>query len=307
MSEITIDTIVIETIRRCNLRCEVCPTVYAIDYPKGVMPIKDFKRILKNLNNTPITRIGLTGWGEPLLDPYLKERIELLKSLNFTTGLTTNAVFLNKEIFNFLCENIDYLAISLDTYHLKSSHNYHLIKKILNLLKKGSSPNFLSINIVISKTSINLAEEIIEKFYKLVNCISIIPITIIPSKHLLTHLTSKEELVALKEKFKEKTSNISFSYLDPPPQNNCRSDILKNAYITVEGEVCPCCVLAMTFPIYSFNGKRGTTKVLSFGNLKHSPFPQIFFSSKYVRFRNQFKKGKIPKTCLHCNAWKTLP
>lgn len=75
-----INALIVETSGGCNLKCEMCPTT---SYTTGKSLVADdiFEKILDVIRKQSVEEIDLTGWGEPLLDPKLEERIARIKLL----------------------------------------------------------------------------------------------------------------------------------------------------------------------------------------------------------------------------------
>lgn len=87
--------IMIENTNCCNSQCVMCPRDTLTRRP-GFMDFGLFEKIIKEVSRmrrTPVTH--LHGFGEPLLDPLLSERIELAKACGIRhTYIVTNASLL---------------------------------------------------------------------------------------------------------------------------------------------------------------------------------------------------------------------
>ena len=90
--------IMIENTNCCNSQCVMCPREKLTRKP-GVMEFGLFEKILKEVSGMrrkPVTH--LHGYGEPLLDPLLPERIKLAKACGIKqTYIVTNASLLFPE------------------------------------------------------------------------------------------------------------------------------------------------------------------------------------------------------------------
>jgi len=110
--------VTIETLYGCNLSCIMCPIRLPAKRAKGQMEIGMYREILDSL--VPflehIEMMDLFGLGEPLLDPFLYERIRYAKLLGFRSiGISTNADLLTDERQRDLLESgIDNVIISID-------------------------------------------------------------------------------------------------------------------------------------------------------------------------------------------------
>ncbi|MCD6493649.1 MAG: radical SAM protein [Archaeoglobaceae archaeon] len=102
-----IDTLIVETVGFCNLKCIMCPTR---NYATGKVLISDeiFKKVIEIVKKHDIKIIDMTGWGEPLLDSKLEERIAKIKELkkHMTIGFTTNGTLLTKKRIERILEAV---------------------------------------------------------------------------------------------------------------------------------------------------------------------------------------------------------
>lgn len=108
----------LETVFGCNASCEMCVINLPTKRKKGIMPLKMSKYVLDDMAKyaDQINQLDFFGLGEPLLDPYLFERIKYAKEKGFrNTGVSTNADLLDKEKQKRLLESgIDTVLFSID-------------------------------------------------------------------------------------------------------------------------------------------------------------------------------------------------
>lgn len=306
--------VVIETVRDCNLRCKACPTVYARDFPQGIMDMESFRRIADNAADAGFKMFGVTGWGEPLMDPEYREKMRYLKRKGLIVGSTTNSLLLTEELMRFMVEEgLDYLWFSVDAFHLgKNKRAYEAVVRkmevICELKERLNSKNpEIGATVVVDTDSVEILDFLIPKLSPVSSSVGIIPTTVIPTREVYSKLVPRRTLELYREKFTSMGfNNLNFPYLDPPPKNDCRSGVFENFYVTVRGELCPCCVLAMEFPLISFEGKTGHTKKLVWGNLKRDDFSRLLVELEENEFYLLFRSGKIPKECELCNAWRKM-
>ena len=312
----TLNTLVIENTRSCNLRCKGCPTTYSTNYPAGFMPLKVFYDVIKNISPDIFPNCALMGWGEPFLDKNYLIRLKLLKQQGYKVGSTTNSTLLTSKIMRSLIEEgLDQLNISWDVFHMKATNTtcYEMgkkLEKILNIIPQKKSKISIMLNIVLTKSTTTLLLDILSIIKDLpIKGVGVVPLIMLPTQKLLKELIPINEMQTMQQKTQIKFPQltIDFPYLTPSPSDNCRSDIFKNVYITYTGEVIPCCILAMEFPNYTFDRKKYKTSILSFGNLTKHPFYKIWNSNQYKNFRLAFKQKKRPVICNCCNVWRLLP
>ena len=312
----SLKTMVLENTRSCNLRCNICPTVYTRHYPAGFMDMETFHRILDHTSPEFFPKCALMGWGEPFLDTRYFEKLEYLKKTGYAVGSTTNATLLTKDLVIRLQDaGLDLLNVSIDPFHIRAAKITldELIKHLLSALgstARGQLSFTVGVTVVLAKSDMNFLQILLEHLRNLpVSHIGVIPLIMIPSDEFFSELVRGEDMSGLKQATKERFSDLKvfFPYLDAPPSKNCRSDVFHNVYVTYNGDVVPCCTLAMEFPNFTFDGQRHQTSLLSFGSLKEMAFQDIWTSSPYLAFRDSFRTGGIPSVCHCCNAWRKLP
>lgn len=91
----------IETCRQCNARCQYCPQSVS-PKPRGVMPLELFSLILSRLEGATPEWVAFNHYGEPLVDPLFRQRVEMLRERNFPLGLYTNGILLKDSVIDFL-------------------------------------------------------------------------------------------------------------------------------------------------------------------------------------------------------------
>ncbi|OEU68754.1 MAG: hypothetical protein BA864_14330 [Desulfuromonadales bacterium C00003093] len=312
----SLKTVVVENTRSCNLRCKICPTVYARNFPAGFMDMETFHMILDHISPTIFPECALMGWGEPFLDPKYFDKLDHLKRTGYAVGSATNATLLTRDLILGLQDSgLDLLNVSIDLFHIKAAKVTldELIGRLLSALTSLSEQQIsfkIGVTVVLGKNALGFLPILLERLQDLpVFHIGVIPFIMIPSEECFSDLAKAEDMLRLKQVTDEKfpSLNVEFQYLDEPPSGNCRSDVFRNVWITYEGEVAPCCTLAMEFPNYTFDGQRYQTRLLSFGSLIETAFQDIWTSASYVAFRNSFRAGDIPPVCRCCNAWQRLP
>jgi MoaA/NifB/PqqE/SkfB family radical SAM enzyme len=82
----------------CNLKCPLCPTGNGTsDYPKGMMSLSVFKKVLKDIPS--VRYLCLYNWGEPFLNEDIFGMITHASHLNITVEISTNFSFKRNEKF----------------------------------------------------------------------------------------------------------------------------------------------------------------------------------------------------------------
>lgn len=100
----------------CNLRCPVCPTgAHDLRRPAKAMAPSLFERVMSEVGPCLLTA-SLWGWGESLLNPHLRQILEIASRYPVVTFLSTNGQNLDREsIFEaILSAPPSYLIVALD-------------------------------------------------------------------------------------------------------------------------------------------------------------------------------------------------
>ena len=134
----------IENTNFCNAKCIMCP--HTVMKRKGkIMTQREFIKICKNvIDYEPISLVTITGFGEPLMDKGIIEKIEWLNKNypKIDVDIYTNASLLTPEISEKLLSlKIHKINFSINgtekSYHRIMGLNYAKTKEnILNFLKK---------------------------------------------------------------------------------------------------------------------------------------------------------------------------
>ena len=95
----------IETVSHCNARCTYCPQSLS-PKPKAVMAMSIFAKLLERLKPYSPKWIALNHYGEPLLDPFFNERVNMMSEQNHKLFLFTNGVFMTEDLLHFLSHRL---------------------------------------------------------------------------------------------------------------------------------------------------------------------------------------------------------
>jgi radical SAM protein with 4Fe4S-binding SPASM domain len=107
----------LEATARCNLRCLFCRTTYNTDnYPKGLLDIELFKRIIDQGSASGLKAIKFNWRGEPLLHPHLVQMIAYAKRKGILdVFFNTNAQLLTGGLAEELIKSgLDRITISVE-------------------------------------------------------------------------------------------------------------------------------------------------------------------------------------------------
>jgi hypothetical protein len=129
----------------CNLRCDHC-FLYSGPDAKGTFTLEQVRQVLDEATKIgTITSIFFEG-GEPFLFyPLMLEGIKIARSMNFKTGIVTNAYYAisEKDVelwLNPLCKlGIANLSISDDSFHFEEKED-NPAKRLLSAAKRLDIP-----------------------------------------------------------------------------------------------------------------------------------------------------------------------
>lgn len=109
------DLVGIENANVCNARCITCPYSHA-KRKQGFMDIKLYNKIIDECEKLKISKLAIGFFGEPILDPFLVQRIDYAKKKSIKTVSTfSNAQCLDEELSRKILESdLDKITLSVD-------------------------------------------------------------------------------------------------------------------------------------------------------------------------------------------------
>lgn len=295
----------IEPTTRCNYRCTMCQRTYWGKTSKD-MTFESFQKIIDSIPT--LKEIKLQGIGEPFLNPDIFRMIDYAKQLGIKVNIYTNAsLFGDDELLQRLCNShIDLLRISLDagtegTYErIRKGANYD---KVINNIRRITynnrtigcielwtllmDSNYLELPHIIDIAfhsdirTINL-QLILNTFsYKkeIRNIIECQQFSF--SENLISNILKSMEYA------KSNFIDLKLAYSKAYSTNNKCHWSFDKAFISVEGNVVPCCTIA-------------DPEVINFGNALFQSFESIWYGEKYISFRQRILNNELVKPCMHC-------
>lgn len=283
--------ITIETIFGCNASCTMCVIDLPTQRKKGIMPLEMSKYILDEFlpYKDQIDKLDFFALGEPLLDPYIFQRLKYAKEKGFRNiAISTNADLLDKE-------------------------------KQIKLLETGIDTVLFSIDGVKKETHEKIRRGV--KFENVVeNCQSIIKIR--DEKDYRTRFIirfikqdcNKDEWEAFKKFWKPKLSKekkdlmIIYDMHSWGGELSTKDIVLKGSNSDPEIEKQPCHQLYKlivlsdgTVPLCSEDFHHG---IYNFGNIKEQSPIEIFNCEKFNKIRQIHLEGKknTLEKCRECTV-----
>ncbi len=293
----------IETTNKCNMTCVMCPRTTEMNRKIEDMNEKVFNKVAEQIsphNKTTFNNwvhfvekelnirqedrgenpfyffissqaITMHGFGEPLLDPLLKERIEFLSAKGISTYFSCNPSNINlKKIEGFFKAGLKYIKFSIDSVsdermkeirgrHANFSQAHEKILSMLDLKEKGKYPVALVICMIKLDRD---ADKETEEFFKIWN-----------DKEVYAYIKSLDNQWYFKnEKSDQAKSHYESQYCEFP---------WTSLTVMVDGTVVPC--------TQDFNCE------MSMGNVMDKSLEEIWNSEKYREFRMMHITGEFPK------------
>lgn len=278
----------IENTNACGYKCVMCPRDKQTR-ELGYMSLGDFETVLQRLPRSFKGMFHLHGFGEPLLDRKLAEKIELLKKTFpecYSAIFSTLGVKLKEELLERLvCSGLNYIMISWYGYTKEAYQKIHqfdgfeLAQKNIAFLsekiKELKAPLVLCLKIAqpIIQSSLPMAEdrgrEEFVRWAKDLGC------EVQPWGHVHNYGDGRKYNTADDER------------VCPVVEGN-RRNIL---HITWDLNVIPCC--------FDYNA------TISFGNLRKNTLEEIFSSPVYFHFivQQKIKTFAAFPVCQNCEKY----
>lgn len=270
---------IIETTNICNANCLMCPQG-KMARKKGVMSDKVFEKALQDIESFPVNIVWLSGFGEPLVDKKLIERLLKLKNRKYKVKFSTNGSLLKRSLAKKLISsgldelNISFNAVDKDGYEkiMKNLKFEETMKNVENLLRMKSEKDFKKPIIRISSVLVDTDSVKIKKHLRYWS-------SLVDSVNVAQAHSWGGELDAVGQKAKEKAKVWP-----------CRS-LWHTIYIAWNGDVYLCCI--------DYEGK------VKLGNIMEDDLKKIWHGRLIGKIRSQHLLGdigKLPLICRGCNS-----
>ena len=234
---------------RCNLLCKHCFIFDNAAIPqREEMGPKEYKKIITLLPGLGINEVWLSG-GEPLLNRYVFDIIDLLHQNGIKVSISSNGVLINRNTLERIRGKIGYIHVSIDGKDAETHDKIRGVpgsfEKMVNAVKLLTSAGIkVGASCVVSKYNIGQYQELADFAFNLgISVMSFYPAIdlgrgkqeILPSATL--EKISKE-LNAISADYNGKMKIEVFRLFDGKPLDPCRAD--KFITITPYGAIGPC-------------------------------------------------------------------
>ena len=298
----------IEPTTKCNLKCIFCPVPTWSRSKLKNMTISEFKTIIDKFPY--LINIKLQGMGEPFLNKDIFKMITYVNKKDIKITINTNGTTLDNEKIHKLFKNPpDLISFSLDTNNkkkyiaIRGKDKFDIlinnIKESIKERDKTKSNTKINLWCVLNKKNLDELNEIIKLAIRLkVDKLTIqTKLSGFGIKEM--NKKNKELSISLDKKINNifdeytnyaKNNNLDFSifYDNQLSINNPCKWLHRSLYISVEGEIVPCCIIA-------------NPQTISLGNIhKVKKFSKIWNNKKYQQLRKMLQTGKLPQFCKNC-------
>ena len=262
-----------ETTTRCNYNCIICPREKLIRKME-TMPFKMFKKLFDKIiaETSQYNTVTFSGFGEPLLDPTLDEKIRYARIYGFDVLILTNGSLLTAERFRVL-EQLGVKSIRISLYGM-SPETYSAIHGISNL----------ALHPRIQKNLVEIAR--IKKTTELLFTYNVVPG--INDKEIDTWIAFWQDKADLIEVWRPHNwvDGRDYRLVQQEKLKTCGRPWNTPLQIQADGTVNMCC--------FDFNGK------LLLGDLKTQSLEEIFSSECFNRILHCHETGNFAGSNLIC-------
>ena len=303
----------------CNLHCRTCiRNVW--DDPESHMAMSTFQRMLESLDELPnLTRVVLSGFGEPLTHPNILEMIGAMRKRNIAVTLGSNGLLLDANMCREIIRlGVDRLVVSIDgvkqeTYAAVRGAMLSLILnniRALNEIKSqlGSLSPALGIEFVLLKTNVSEIGELTRLASRL-NAARVLVSNVIP----YTEEMRSEILYGYEPRSPFSASGwpvkadawVMWGTLELPrmhwgAERRCRFVQDRAIVVGWDGGVSPCYALSHNYSYFAVDGRKKLVSRYILGNIKEQPLAETWMSEEYVRFRSEVRGSYFP-SCPDCD------
>lgn len=259
----------IETTNKCNAKCTVCARDN-LRRPLTTMSNHKFKKLVKQVKGMGAKTISPFGFGEPLLDPGIVEKIKFCTDEGLETFITTNSSLLNARFSEELVEaGLTHIRFSAHGLY----DNYEKVHKGIAFHKfLRNTMNFILLSggtVTISVSAMPIHGESVDDFIEFWKPGKMIDYLEVWSPH---NWTSKKN-------FRGNTVQR---------KRTCGRPFSGPLQINADGTMMVCC--------FDYNGE------LNVGDTNKESIKDILKGAKFEAIREKHRKGKLKGLlCENCD------
>jgi GT2 family glycosyltransferase/tetratricopeptide (TPR) repeat protein/MoaA/NifB/PqqE/SkfB family radical SAM enzyme/glycosyltransferase involved in cell wall biosynthesis/2-polyprenyl-3-methyl-5-hydroxy-6-metoxy-1,4-benzoquinol methylase len=293
----------------------MCPTL-DYNHSKGIMSDDAFAKIEPYFQG--LSSVDMTGWGEPLLDGKIFERIERIRGHGAPVHITTNGTLLDEgRISSLIKAGLTSITVSLDGITKGSYENVRVnadFNKVLENIKllvstrNSSKANLrIGVNHVVMRQNIHELELLADSLEGIgIDNLYVKPLDVIWGDDVAGMHVTRDLIAARIAEIRKIPRRLGISswnvFQEEMSPDTCLARATEAPFISWDGFVSPCCNLGHPVSRTGLNGNGyiGNTR-FNLGNIHESPLNEIWHFEGYHSFRNELKSGKLPEPCRYCN------
>ncbi len=312
--------IMLEVSRECNYNCIFC---FRRDLDRDYfiqMKPDLFYKVLFEAIESRVEKFSLSGWGEPLTNPYIREYIKAIKRNGFKLLINTNGYYLRDYVDIIIDHKVDEIVVSIDAGEedpykiIRQGGDLSRVIEGLTLLrdtkhKEGVYEPIIKFQFTVNTLNVDnimklsrLAAELKVKEIVISNVIPLSPehedeLSCLKNDSCLSQL--EEMRYYFVRHALETNINFRLPEFDLKTERTCPFIEHDALYITAEGYVSPCIYYAHPWSS-TINGITRRLQPVRFGNIHNERLINIWRKREYSKFRFITKYFIMP-SCLDCN------
>jgi MoaA/NifB/PqqE/SkfB family radical SAM enzyme len=243
------------------------------------LPFDNFQKLLDSGN---FRYVGLHGWGEPLLNQQLFEMVKYAESKGVSTNLTTNGTLVRENIDGIFSSGLREIAFGIYDRQLFLKSLPQIEELTREKSRRGSKIPKAYLDITIYKDNlaqipdlVRLAPELSLDAVILHRLFNVHKVD--PSIKYISVEEEDELFAEVRRLARELKLEL---YLPPKHSFPCRI-VRRSIFVTVEGEVTPCCFLPEFY----------------LGNALEQGIGKVMRSKAYAEFVKNMKQYPICSKC----------
>ena len=309
-----IECLQVEVTSCCPGKCTYCPHTTRTDVWKSRhMQPETFAALFPIMKKT--ARVHLQGWGEPFLNPWFMDFVELARRAECSVSTTTCGLRMDEELAERIVQSgVDIVAFSLvgtdeESNAARAGVPFSKVEEAVRLLQTARKKhNAVHLEIHLAYLMLASNVEAVRGLPKLmedwgVHAVVVSTMDYIPSpemEHEAFAPHEREKIEAARVVLEEVGAAVRASGRDfsaslpaPAPAPCCRERAHRTLYADASGEISPCVYLNV--PMDAEQPRRTV-----FGQVNETNPVEIWNRPDYVAFRTQVETADPPAACVSC-------
>lgn len=277
--------IAIETVLTCNAKCSMC--VHSEKRMVGVMSMELFTRLIDECAQWGVKEVGLSVYGEPLVDKHWMERVKLVRKAGLNYTFFSNASLLTEEKAAAMLDmggwaevNFSVNGYSKEVYEsvmppLSRERVYGNIEKFLELRRKRGGGPKVTVSCVSLQENVHELDDYERYWSSRVDRVSIADRT-----DWLGELKKTDIGQGVHKRLRVMAGDV---WKQPCPT------VWSSMFVYYDGRVAPCC-------------EDAGLRELILGDTNEQSLREIFLGPTLTAIREEHKRGERCGTCSKCHV-----